>query len=80
LLVAVARMLWRARPTGRASATWAGAVAAAAAFAVHGGFDFDWHLPAIVLTVLLLVGLVLPAPDITSPNKLSVTVQEEEPR
>ena len=47
----------------RKGATWAGVVAAVAAFAVHSGFDFVWHLPAIVLTVTLLVGLVLPAPD-----------------
>ena len=33
-----------------------------AAFAVHSGFDFVWHLPAVVLTVLLLVGVILPAP------------------
>jgi hypothetical protein len=38
-------------------------IAATAAFAIHSGFDFVWHLPAIVLTVTLLVGLVLPAPD-----------------
>jgi hypothetical protein len=69
LLVAVTRMLWRARPTGRQSATWAGVVAAAAAFAVHSGFDFVWRLPAIVLTVTLLVGVVLPAPDTAAAHK-----------
>jgi O-antigen ligase len=54
-------------------------LAAAAAFAVHSGFDFVWHLPAIVLTVTLLVGLVLPAPD-TAPAQLpSIPVLEEEP-
>jgi hypothetical protein len=37
-------------------------VAATAAFAVHSGFDFVWHLPAVVLTVLLLIGVTLPAP------------------
>jgi hypothetical protein len=37
-------------------------VAATAAFAVHSGFDFVWHLPAVVLTVCLLAGLVLPMP------------------
>jgi hypothetical protein len=79
LLVAIARRLWRARPTGRASATWAGVVAAAAAFAVHSGFDFVWHLPAIVLTVTLLVGAVLPAPDTAPAHKPSIPVQEEEP-
>ena len=62
LLVAFARLLWRTRPADSAAAGWAGVVAAAAAFAVHSGFDFVWHLPAVVLTVLLLVGLLLPAP------------------
>jgi len=60
LLVALARLLWRARAT--AAGPWVGAVAAACAFAVHSGFDFVWHLPAVVLTVMLLVGVVLPAP------------------
>ena len=54
------RLLWGARPTGPAGATWAGVIAATAAFAVPSGFDFVWHLPAIVLTVTLLIGLVLP--------------------
>jgi hypothetical protein len=27
-----------------------------------GGFDFVWHLPAVVLTVTLLAGATLPAP------------------
>jgi O-antigen ligase len=69
LLAAIIRMLWRARPTARESATWAGVVAAAAAFAVHSGFDFVWRLPAIVLTVTLLVGVVLPAPDTAAAHK-----------
>jgi hypothetical protein len=63
LLVALARLLWRARATGPAVAGWAGVVAATAAFAVHSGFDFVWHLPAVVLTVTLLAGVILPAPD-----------------
>jgi O-Antigen ligase len=62
LLVALARMLWRARAAGDAAWPWAGAVAATAAFAVHSGFDFVWHLPAVVLTVALLAGAVLPPP------------------
>jgi len=78
-LVAIARLLWRARPTGRASATWAGVVAATAAFTVHSGFDFVWHLPAVVLTVTLLVGLVLPAPDTAPAHQPSVPVQAKEP-
>jgi O-antigen ligase len=78
LLVAIARTLWRARPAGRAGATWAGVVAAAAAFAVHSGFDFVWHLPAIGLTVALLVGLVLQAPDPAPAHKPSLPVQAKE--
>jgi hypothetical protein len=81
LLVAIARLLWRARPTGRSGATWAGVVAAAAAFAVHSGFDFVWHLPAIVLTVTLLVGVALPGPDTPTDAAYqpSVPVQAKEP-
>jgi hypothetical protein len=79
LLVAIARLLWRARATGRSDATWAGVVAAAAAFAIHSGFDFVWHLPAIVLTMTLLVGAALPAPDTAPAHQPSVPVQEEEP-
>jgi hypothetical protein len=63
LLVAIARLLWSARATGPAGAAWAGAVAAVAAFAVHSGFDFVWHLPALPLAVMLLAGAVLPAPQ-----------------
>jgi hypothetical protein len=63
LLVAFARLLWRARATGPPVVGWAGVVAATAAFAVHSGFDFVWHLPAVLLTVMLLVGAIVPAPD-----------------
>jgi O-antigen ligase len=79
LLAAMARLLWRARPTGPASATWAGVVAATAAFAIHSGFDFVWHLPAIVLTVTLLVGIVLPASDTAPAHSPSIPVQAKEP-
>ena len=63
LLVALGRLLWRARATGPPVVGWAGAIAAAAAFAVHSGFDFVWHLPAVLLTVTLLAGVIIPAPD-----------------
>jgi O-Antigen ligase len=79
LLVTITRMLWRARPTGQASATRVGVVAAVAAFAVHSGFDFVWHLPAIVLTVTLLVGLVLPAPDPAPAHQPSIPVRAKDP-
>ena len=62
LLVALGQLLWRTRATGPPVAGWAGVVAATAAFAVHSGFDFVWHLPAVVLTVTLLVGVIVPAP------------------
>jgi len=79
LLAATAWLLWRARPTGHASGTWAGVVAATAAFAIHSGFDFVWHLPAIVLTVTLLIGLVLPAPGAAPADNQSVPAQAKEP-
>jgi hypothetical protein len=62
LLVALARLLWSARAAGPPVEGWAGVVAATVAFAVHSGFDFVWHLPAVVLTVTLLAGVILPAP------------------
>jgi hypothetical protein len=62
LLVALGRLLWSTRSASAPVAGWAGVVAAAAAFAVHSGFDFVWHLPAVVLTVTLLAGVILPAP------------------
>jgi hypothetical protein len=63
LLVTLGRLLWRARTAGPPVVGWAGVVAATAAFAVHSGFDFVWHLPAVVLTVTLLAGVILPAPE-----------------
>jgi O-antigen ligase len=78
LLVAIARLLWRARTTDGADVTCAGAAAATVAFAVHSGFDFVWHLPAIVLTVALLAGVVLPAPDTVDAHEPSLTVKKEE--
>jgi hypothetical protein len=58
LLVGVARLLWRSRSLA-ASALWAGVAAACAASAVHAGFDFIWHVPAVPLTMAALVGLVI---------------------
>jgi O-antigen ligase len=78
LLVALARLLWRARPTGPATGGWAGVVAAAAAFAVHSGFDFVWHLPAVVLTMLLLAGVILPAPHDAGARTPFRTVRRKE--
>ncbi|MGH3019910.1 MAG: hypothetical protein ACRDNR_07095, partial [Gaiellaceae bacterium] len=59
LLAGVALLLWRNRPRGPATALWAGVVAACAAGAVHAGFDFVWHVPAVPLTLAVLLGLVV---------------------
>lgn len=59
LLAGVARLLWRSRPLGSATALWAGVLAACAAAAVHAGFDFVWHVPAVPLTLAVLIGLVV---------------------
>jgi hypothetical protein len=77
LLVALARLLWRARAT--AAGPWAGVVAAACAFAVHSGFDFVWHLPAVVLTAALLVGVVLPPPPAGPANPPPIPHRKEAP-
>jgi O-antigen ligase len=79
LLAAMARLLWGARPPGHPSGTWAGGVAATAAFALHSGFDFVWHLPAIVLTVMLLIGVLLPGRVAAPADQQSVPVQAKEP-
>ena len=57
----------------------AGVVAAGVAFAVHSGFDFVWHLPAIVLIVTLLIGIVLPAPITAPADNQIVPAQAKEP-
>ena len=62
LLAAVGWLLWRSRPAGGTGGPWAGVVAAAVAFAVHGGLDFVWHLPAVVLAVTVLAGTAVPPP------------------
>jgi len=67
LLAAVARLLWRSRPAAGTGGPWAGVVAAAVAFAVHGGLDFVWHLPAVVLAVTVLAGTAIPPPDPDTP-------------
>jgi O-antigen ligase len=56
LLVALVLTLRRAR-TG---VLRAGCTAALAALAVHSGFDFLWHIPAVLLTAGILTGLATP--------------------
>lgn len=62
LFGAIAIFLRRCRPARGAVSrpTWAGVVAALAALALHSGFDFLWHVPAIPLVGALLVGLTVP--------------------
>ena len=55
LVAALAHGLHRARRAGHRGALLAGASAALAAAAVHGGLDFVWHIPVVPLTVVALV-------------------------
>ena len=55
LVVALADGLHRAHRAGHHGPLLAGASAALAAAAVHGGLDFVWHIPVVPLTVVALV-------------------------
>jgi len=59
LLAATLRLLWRRRPRERRSVLWAGSASACAAAAVHAGFDFVWHVPVVLLTLSVLIGLAV---------------------
>jgi hypothetical protein len=39
---------------------WAGAAAGVVCIALHSGFDFLWHIPAVLIVAALLVGLAGP--------------------
>jgi O-Antigen ligase len=45
-----------------ARALRAGAIAGLVCMAVHSGFDFLWHVPAVVMVAALAVGLAAPLP------------------
>jgi O-antigen ligase len=77
LLVATVRLLWRARISSPDRALWAGAVAAAVAFALHSGFDFIWQVPAIPLTVAAIVGLAACQPSVQRPEPRGEPVPQE---
>ena len=47
----------------REGAAVAGAIAAVAVFGVHAGLDWDWELPALALTALLLVARLVSASE-----------------
>jgi O-antigen ligase len=67
-VVAAVRRGWRSRPLptlGRLDDTLvmqAGALAGLAAFAVHSGFDFLWHVPVVPLIAAVTVGLAAALP------------------
>lgn len=50
------------RGISRSSVFGVGVLAGVAALVVHAGFDFVWHIPAILLFVAALIGLALPQP------------------
>ncbi|MGE5286263.1 MAG: O-antigen ligase family protein [Micromonosporaceae bacterium] len=75
-IAAAVRVLWQARLSMPGPA-WAGAVAAAAALAVHSGFDFLWHIPAIPLTVAALAGCAVTSTGRPQPLKTAATQREE---
>jgi O-antigen ligase len=55
----------------------AGAIGGLAAFAVHSGFDFLWHIPVLPLVAALLVGLAGPGAT-EEPIHGKETEQEEQ--
>jgi len=57
VVAAVLIALWR----GRGTSLWAGATAAVVVVLVHSGFDFLWHLPAVLIIAGLCAGLGFPS-------------------
>lgn len=65
VLVGSVLLVRRAIRRDRATALPAAVAAATAAVAVHGGFDFVWHVPVVPLVFATLLGLLTgPAPQI----------------
>jgi O-antigen ligase len=58
VLVVAGRAVARGREVTATPEMWAGVTAALVALAVHGVFDFGWHVPVVPLTGALLCGLV----------------------
>ena len=56
LPVALAGAVGHPRRWAASPGLWAGIAAALVAAAVHGGFDFLWHVPAVVLVCAALAG------------------------
>jgi hypothetical protein len=61
LLTAIARTVWQGRAATPSPAAWAAVAAGLVALALHSALDFLWHIPAIVLTAALLIGMAAPA-------------------
>lgn len=59
LLFVLAQAVRRGRARPGSPAAWAGAAAGLVALAVHGLFDFGWHVPALPLVGGLLVGIAI---------------------
>ncbi|HET9141150.1 O-antigen ligase family protein [Actinophytocola sp.] len=68
LLVAVAILVRRGRPGHGPVALWAGSAAGLVALLVHSGFDFLWHIPAVLLTAGALIGLAAPPVQTVLPS------------
>jgi O-antigen ligase len=63
-LALVMRRLWRDRVD--AGALGVGGLAALTALALHAGFDFVWHIPAVPLLAAAFVGLAMPRTSSTT--------------
>jgi O-antigen ligase len=57
VVAAVLVAMWR----GRGTPLWGGAMAAVVVVLVHSGFDFLWHLPAVLIVAGLCAGLGFPS-------------------
>jgi O-antigen ligase len=60
-LALLMRRLWRDRVD--AGALGVGGLAALTALALHAGFDFVWHIPAVPLLAAAFVGVAMPQPQ-----------------
>jgi hypothetical protein len=60
LLAAITRTVWQGRAATASPAAWAAVAAGLVALALHSALDFLWHIPAIVLTAALLIGMATP--------------------
>jgi O-antigen ligase len=63
-LALVMHRLWRDRVD--AGALGVGGLAALTALALHAGFDFVWHIPAVPLLAAAFVGLSMPRTSSTT--------------